>query len=159
MPRYPYAKAVRPGKLADEIMAAVPACAPEVLPDGARRSRLHVWREGTGSVVEAPDSVDEPTIAALVAAHNASAPSQADQGQADRDAKLATLRTSYQTLLNRAGTIHTQMGATKATTGTRTGAQLSADVRLIASAVDDLTTGVERLLEVVRVLVRNELGD
>lgn len=89
--------------------------------------------------------------------------SQESAALAAQDADLttstnaSTTRTALQASLTRLTQIRTQADTLAATTGTRTGAQLSGDVRALATAVSDLALIERRLIR--QTLALNEAVD
>lgn len=77
----------------DELIAAVPALAPEVGADGRRVARASVSGDGSTLTLRVPDDTDEAAVLAVVEAHDPTPPPPPP----DPDAELAAAITAVST--------------------------------------------------------------
>lgn len=170
----------RPGKLWAELLAAVPALAPTPLPDGRVQ---HVWTLAYDVTTQTltlnvPDATPPAALDAVLAAHDPNTPS-ANEAAADALAAadtgyLANLATAYENMVAALDAMQADYDAIKARADTLAGlttwsgltlAQLTArlqqvmpplgqDLSTLAVDTKTLSTGAERMLKALRVLLR-----
>lgn len=97
----------RLGKLAAELETAIPALRPVVGASGEGVACYALCGDGARGTVTVPDGVSDVAIAAVLAAHDPSAPSAAEQDEARRAAREQAIRADLAALLVKAeaGTI------------------------------------------------------
>ena len=173
MPIYTYAVAVRGARLMDELQAAIPTLRPV---DGQPRMRLSFTP--TAVEVEVPAGVTEPTVAAVVAAHNPATLSAGEQQEADDTDALEAFIADYADMLARLDTIQglmtairgradtlaglsTWAGLTNAQLGTRLQSvmpSLGTDLGTVATEFRAVSIGLENMLQALRVVHRRQNG-
>jgi hypothetical protein len=168
MARLHFTGPVRPGKLLEELIAAIPACAPVPGPLGPVAVTTVETPPGSGPQatecwVTVPDTVAPAAVAAVVAAHNAATPSAGEQQSAADTVTLADLRTQYQTMKAGLGTIRTHMATIQAsanpTTANLASLQRVVDaVKQVSTDITTMTNGLDRLLDTLAVFVRRQGG-
>lgn len=90
MQRLTFAKAHRPAKLREELEAGLPALRPAIPLGGERPETVYryEWSAATGLVLTVPDGVDPAAVAAIVNAHDASAPTSRETEVTTRQTRL-----------------------------------------------------------------------
>jgi hypothetical protein len=99
--RLTYSRPHRLAKLAGELAAAVPALRPSVSADGVLTANMLLSGDGQALALVVPDSVPEATVAAVVAAHDPTAPSAEETRDTARAANEDAWKTELRALLVR----------------------------------------------------------
>lgn len=94
MKRLHFTKSHRAGRLHEELLAAVAELQPVLGTDGRPSARLTFEHAGTDLWLTVPDDADEAAIAAVVAAHDPTKPSQAELHDAQNRASVDDFRTN-----------------------------------------------------------------
>lgn len=143
---YPNLSSQRIEKLHDELLAAgvVPEFVLKMNPETDMGVRLIV-----------PDNTDPSVVNAVIAAHQPTIPSPAEIEFTNDKLTMADLKQQYQAMKTGLATIRTHMGNIKSGPNNPTAAQTGTALKLIADDVITMTNGLDKLLDVVRVVVKN----
>lgn len=136
-----YQRANRLGKLAGELMAGVPALRPVLNTVGELVSVASFSGDGVSVTIYCPDNTPEPTVAAIVAAHDPTTPSATEARDALRATNAAAWRADLRDSRARAALLAGRVTANTATAAeTRELLALQARLldRLGKVALDDL---------------------
>ena len=156
MQRLTYTVMVRPAKLMDELLAAIPALQPVNL-----QPNLALESTATQCWVTVPDSVASSSVDAVVAAHDPNTPSAAEQQATADTASLSDWSATISSMLSTVATDLTDVATDLTTLNASTwdgltGAQRTAAMRRLATRQHHLLTGSQRLLKALAVFVRRQ---